>query len=116
LRERHANVACVQVIRTVVAPDSAVRANLVAALTGPGAPAGIASCVERDDLVRVTFDDAITAAELVDDLITIETHFVADAGSEALGDEEAARLASVGLVDPGLDAARILERHLVGLE
>jgi hypothetical protein len=106
----------VHVIRTVVAPDPAVRANLVSALSGPGAPAGIVSCVERDDLVSVTFDEDVTPAELVDDLITIETHFVPAAGNQPLDDEEAARLASVGLADPELDVARILERHLVGLE
>jgi hypothetical protein len=106
----------VQVIRTVVAPDSAVRANLVAAFTGPGAPAGVASCVERNDLVTVTFDDAVSAAELIDDLITIETHFVAAADTGPLGDEEAAHLASVGLADPDLDASRIIERRLAGLE
>jgi hypothetical protein len=116
LRERHANPIRVQVIRTVVVPDAAVRANLVAALTGAGAPAGIAACSERDDLVSVTFDDAVTPAELVDDLITIETHFVPSADGPALDDEEAAHLASVGLADPDLDASRILERHLVGLE
>jgi hypothetical protein len=116
LRERHANPGEVHVIRTVVVPDPAVRANLVAALAGTGAPAGIVTCSERDDLVSVTFDDAVTPAELVDDLITIETHFVAGAAEPALDDEEAAHLASVGLADPDLDASRILERHLVGLE
>lgn len=105
-----------QVIRTVVVPDPAVRANLVAALAGGGAPAGIVACSERDDLVSVTFDDAVTPAELVDDLITIETHFVPSAAEEPLDDEEAAHLASVGLADPDLDVSRILERHLVGLE
>jgi len=103
------------VVRTVVNPDPAARRNLVAALTGPGAPVGVRACVERDDLVSVTFDDAVTRAELIDDLITIETHFVAtDAGD--LSDDEAARLASVGLEDPELDGTRILERYLVGLE
>jgi len=100
----------------VVAADPAVRANVLAALAGPGAPAGIESCFERDDVVTVSFDDAITRAELIDDLITIETHFVPAAGSAPIDDEEAAHLAAVGLADPELDASRILERHLVGLE
>ena len=104
------------VVRTVVAPDPAVRANLVAAFSAAGAPAGVASCVERDDTVAVVFDDAISPAELIDDLITIETHFVPHPSDEPLGDEEAAHLASVGLGDPELDASRILERHLAGLE
>jgi hypothetical protein len=106
----------VLVVRTVVAADSAVRANLVAALAGPGAPVGIVSCFERDDIVTVSFDDEITRTELIDDLITIETHFVATAENEPFDDEEAVRLASVGLADPELDASRVLERHLVGLE
>lgn len=104
------------VVRTVVAPDPAVRANLVAALGGPGAPAGIVSCFERDDVVTVRFDDDVTRTELVDDLITIETHFAATAENEPSDDEEAAHLASVGLADPELDASRILERNLAGLE
>ena len=103
------------VVRTVVNPDPAARRNLVAALTGPGAPVGVQSCVERDDLVSVTFDDAVTRSEVIDDLITIETHFVAtDRG--ALDDDEAARLAGIGLDEPDLDARRILERYVVGLE
>jgi len=105
----------VLVVRTVVAPDPAVRANVVAAFSGAGAPAGVASCVERDDTVAVVFDDAVSPAELIDDLITIETHFVPHPQDE-LTDEEAAHLASVGLGDPELDASRILERHLAGLE
>jgi hypothetical protein len=106
----------VQVVRTVVAADPAVRANLLAALAGPGAPAGVVSCFERDDLVTVSFDDAVTQPELIDDLITIESHFVPPAVAEPLDDEAAAHLASVGLADPELDASRILERHLAGLE
>jgi len=91
---------------------------LLAALAGPGAPAGVKSCFERDDVVTVRFDDEVTHCELIDDLITIETHFVppAESAAEPIGDEEAAHLASVGLADPELDASRILERHLVGLE
>ena len=103
-------------VRTVVAAAPAVRANLLSALAGPGAPAGIASCFERDDLVTVSFDDEVTAPELIDDLITIESHFVPPAESAPLDDERAAHLAAVGLADPELDASRILERHLVGLE
>jgi hypothetical protein len=106
----------VHVVRTVFAADPAVRANLVAALAGPGAPAGIVACFERNDVVTVSFDDAVTRTELIDDLITIETHFVATTENEPFDDEEAAHLAAVGLADPELDASRVLERHLVGLE
>ena len=104
------------VVRTVVAGDPAVRANLLAALAGPGAPAGIVSCFERNDVVTVSFDDAITRCELIDDLITIETHFVPTAENEPFDGEEAPRLAHVGLADAELDASRTLERHMVGLE
>ena len=104
------------VVKTVVTADSAVRANLVSALAGPGAPVGVMSCVERNDCVTISFDDEITRAELIDDLITIESHFVPVAPAEPMEDEEAAHLASVGLADPELDASRVLERHLVGLE
>lgn len=100
----------------MVTDDPAVRANLVAALSGPGAPTGVVSCFQRDDVVTVNFDDEVTGAELIDDLITIESHFVPNAQADPLDDEEAAHLAAVGLADPDLDASRILERHLVGLE
>jgi hypothetical protein len=114
---RHANPAGVHVVRTVVTADPAVRANLISALAGPGAPVGVMSCFERDDCVTISFDDEITRTELIDDLITIESCFVpAPAASEPMEDEEAAHLASVGLADPELDASRVLERHLVGLE
>jgi hypothetical protein len=112
LFRRHAKAVGVVVIRTVVEADPAVRANLVAALTGPGAPAGIVACSQHADVVTVRFDDAVSAAELIDDLITIETHFAPKPGTEPLDDEEAARLAAVGLGDPDLDAGRILERRL----
>jgi hypothetical protein len=108
----------VLVVRTIVTADPAIRANVIDALSGPGAPAGIVACFERDDIVSVRFDDEITAAELIDDLITIESHFVPGAPNEsdAADDDHIARLAAVGLADPELDASRILERHLVGLE
>jgi hypothetical protein len=100
-----------------VTADPAVRANVMDALSGPGAPAGVVACFERDDVVSVRFDDEITPVELIDDLITIESHFVpVDDDLDAPADDEIARLASVGLADPELDASRILERHLVGLE
>ncbi len=104
------------VVRSIVTPDAAVRANLIAALSGPGAPVGVIACFERSDVVTVQFDDAVTAAALIDDLITIETHFVPAADGGPLEDEEIARLCAVGLADPQIDASRILERRLVGLE
>jgi hypothetical protein len=75
------------------------------------------ACFERDDVVTVHVDDAITPLDLVDDLITIETHFAPRALAEdELDDEAIARVCAVGLDDPGIDVSRILERRLVGLE
>jgi hypothetical protein len=116
LRFHHAKPEYVHVVKTVVTADPAVRANLMSALAGPGAPAGVMSCFERDDCVTISFDDEITRTELIDDLITIESHFVPVPETAPMEDEEAAHLASVGLADPELDASRVLERHLVGLE
>jgi hypothetical protein len=99
----------VLVIRTVVNADPAVRANLVAALTGGRAPGGVA-CVERADMVTVTFDDELCPPELIDDLITIETHFVPPPPAP-----DDTGLAAVGLDEPEPDA-RSVERNLVGLE
>jgi hypothetical protein len=104
------------VVRTIVTADPAIRANVIEALSGPGAPAGIVACFERDDVVSVRFDDAVTPAELIDDLITIESHFVPGPSTWDPSDDETARLAAVGLADPDIDANRILERNLVGLE
>ncbi len=104
------------VVRTIVTPDPAIRANVIDALSGPGAPAGIVACFERDDIVSVRFDDEITPASLIDDLITIESHFVPGAALDESDDDGIAHLAAAGLADPDLDASRILERHLVGLE
>jgi hypothetical protein len=118
LFRRHAKPSRnVLVTKTVVNADPAVRANLVSALAGDGAPVGVRSCTERDDRVTVAFDDAVTPAELIDDLITIESHFAVTESSDVpMSDEQAAQLASVGLGDPELDVNRILERHLAGLE
>ena len=107
------------VVRTLVTADPAIRANVMEALSGPGAPAGIVACFQRDDVVCVHFDDAVTPIELIDALITIESHFVPHEGAGFDGedaDEEITRLAAVGLADPQIDASRVLERHLVGLE
>ncbi len=77
------------VIRTVVASDPAVRASVVAAFAGPDAPAGVRSCVERGDIVSIAFDDAVARTEAIDDLITLESHFV----GEPPDDRELARAA-----------------------
>jgi hypothetical protein len=104
------------VVRTVVNPDPAARRNVVAALSGPGAPAGVRDCRERDDLVSVTFDDAVAHAERIDALITIATHFVEVRGPAPLEDGAAARLSAVGLGEPDLADVQVFERQRAGLE
>ena len=100
------------VSRTVRLADPLARANVVEALGGTGAPAGVLEVAERGDAVTVRFDDGVTAAELIDDLLAIESIFVPAKDEGALGDEQAAAIAAAGLGDPQLDASRILERRL----
>ena len=89
----------------------AARANLLDALGGP-APGRRARGRGRRPLT-VRFDDEVTAADLVDDLITIESVFV-PGPPRAEPRDEAAATASVGLADPELDGSRIIETYLGG--
>ena len=86
----------------MIANDPAVRANVVAAFSGNAAPAGIRSCIERGDVVAISFDDAITPVAVVDDAVTIATHFVPELETVGAEDEES--------------ASRLRARLLVGLE
>jgi hypothetical protein len=98
--------------RTVTVIDPFARANLVAALAGPGAPAGVTSCAQDGALIVVAFEAERTSPELIDALIEIETTFV-PGRAPALGDLAAAvRAAARGLDEPALDAARIIETYL----
>jgi hypothetical protein len=92
--------------------DPLVRANVVDALGGPGGPVGVLDVVEDGSSVVVRFDDAITAAELVDDLLAIESVFVPVQSTRALAIEDAAARAAAGLGDPELAANRILETYI----
>jgi hypothetical protein len=98
--------------RTVTIADPLARANVYDAFSGPGRPAGVQRCEIRDNDVVVTYDDAVTAAQLIDDLIVIESAFVPARSAPITDDVTAAARASAGLGDPELDASRILEKYL----
>jgi hypothetical protein len=98
--------------RTVIVPDPFVRANVLEALAGPGAPAGITSCEADGATIELRFDSAQTAPELIDDLIAIELTFV-PALAPLPGDPGAAAAdAARGLNEPELDRSRIIETYL----
>lgn len=92
--------------------DPLARANVVEALHGPGGPAGVLAVDIDGVTLTVRFDDAITPAELVDDLVAIESVFVPAHAARDLGVEEAAAIAAAGLGDPDLDPTRVLETYL----
>ncbi len=100
------------VSRTVSLADPLARANVAEALRGPGGPLGVLEVVEDGPVLAVRFDDAISAAELIDDLIAIESVLVPARSSEELSADEAAAMAAVGLGDPELDGGRIIEAFL----
>ena len=100
------------VTRTVNLADPLARANVVDALRGPGGPVGVIDVGEDGPTVTVRFDDAVTAAELIDDLVAIESVFVPARTTEELAFEEAAAIAAAGLGDPELNASRIIETYL----
>jgi hypothetical protein len=107
-------VGNVIVSRTASVLDPLARANVVEALRGPGAPVGVLEVAEDGAAVTVRFDDAITALELIDDLIAIESLFVCARAAEPAGDDAAAAIAAAGLGDPELDASRTIEAALRG--
>lgn len=100
------------VSRTVTLADPLARANVAEALRGPGGPLGVLEVVEDGPVLAVRFDDAISAPDLIDDLIAIESVFVPARSSAELAADEAAAMAAVGLADPELDAGRIIETYL----
>jgi len=105
-------VGTVIVSSTVALADPLARANVADALRGPGAPAGVLDVAEAGDELAVRFDDAVSSAELIDDLIAIESVFVPARSERELSADEAAAMAAVGLGDPQLDATRIVETYL----
>lgn len=98
--------------RSVTLTDPLARANVVDALGGAGGPAGVVYVLEDGDVVTVRFDDAVSAAELVDDLIAIESVFVPARSPGHLPADEAAAIAAAGLGDPELDGTRVIETYL----
>jgi hypothetical protein len=100
------------VTRTVNLADPLARANVVEALRGPGGPVGVVTVDEDGPAVTVQFDDAVTAAEMIDDLVAIESVFVPDRTTRELELDEAAAIAAAGLGDPELDGTRAIEPYL----
>lgn len=100
------------VSRIVTLADPLARANVVEALQGPGGPAGVLEVSADGATVTIRFDDAISASELIDDLVAIESVFVPARTERELSLEDAAAIAAAGLGDPELDAGRIIETHL----
>jgi hypothetical protein len=102
----------VRLARTIVVPDPFVRANVLEALAGPGAPAGVTSCTADGAVIALHFDSARTPPELIDDLIAIETAFVPGLAPAAGNASAAAAAAARGLDEPALDPSRIIETYL----
>ena len=100
------------VTRTVNLADPLARANVVEALRGPGGPVGVMTVDEDGPAVTVRFDDAVTASDLIDDLVAIESVFVPARSDRELAIDEAAAIAAAGLGDPGIDATRVIEAYL----
>jgi hypothetical protein len=98
--------------RTVTVPDPLTRANVVEALAGAGAPAGVIACTVDGLAVTVTFAPERTPAELIDALIAVETATVAGSARPLRDLAEAAVIAARGLREPALDASRIIETFL----
>lgn len=101
------------VTRTVSLADPLARANVADALRGPGGPVGVIDVAEDGPVVTVRFDDAVTAPDLIDDLVAIESVFVPARSPRDIAVDEAAAIAAAGLGDPELDASRIIETYLV---
>jgi hypothetical protein len=98
--------------RTVTIADPLARANVFGAFSGPGRPTGVTRCdIHGDDLV-VTYDDDISSAQLIDDLIVIESTFVPERSATDADADAIAAGAARGLGDPQIDASRIIETYL----
>jgi hypothetical protein len=98
--------------RTVTIADPLARANVHAAFSGPGCPAGVTRCDIHGDNIVVTYDDEISSAQLIDDLIVIESTFVPERSASDADADTVAAAAARGLGDPEIDASRIIETYL----
>ncbi len=99
-------------VRTVVVSDPLARANVVEALAGPGAPVGVIGCGVDGTTIRVEYDAARTAPELIDALIAVETAYVPARAAEPADSARATLLAARGLDEPALDPTRLIETYL----
>ncbi len=100
------------VVRTATVLDPLARANVLASLSGPGAPAGVIACDTDGPAIRVSFDAQRTAPELIDALIEIATAYVPARAAVPADIARAAAIAATGLDEPALDASRIIETYL----
>jgi hypothetical protein len=105
-------VESVIIARTVAVPDPFAHANVLEALAGPGAPAGILTCTSEGESVVVTFEAERTAPELIDAIIAVETVLVPARARAVTDPQAAAAVAARGLAEPDLDAGRIIETYL----
>jgi hypothetical protein len=99
------------VTRTVFIVDSLARASVFEALGGPGRPAGMIAVTQDGDRVDICFNDAVTPASLVEDLIDVAREFV-PAPVLRVDRAERVRIAAWGLGEPDLDESRVLETYL----
>ena len=98
--------------RIATIADPLARANVYQALSGDGRPAGVERCEVRGDDVIVTYDDAVSSAQLIDDLIVIESTFVPEHTAPIEDTNTATEAAARGLGDADIDASRIIETYL----
>ena len=101
------------VTRTIFIVDSAARASVFEALGGPGRPAGMIAVTQDAERVDVCFNDAVTPASLIEDLIDVARDFV-PAPDLHLDRAERVRIAARGLGEPSLDESRVLETYVPG--
>ena len=110
---RVANAAkTVMIERTIVVTDPLARANVMEALAGSGAPAGMLRCVVADSTIELAFDGERTAPELIDAIVAIAQAFVPMRQAAIADLDVAVKLAAAGLNEPDLDRSRILESYL----
>jgi hypothetical protein len=100
------------VTRTVTLVCPLARANVIEALRGPGGPVGVLDVVEDGPALTIRFDDAVSAPDLIDDLIAIESLLVPARSERELSLDAVAAIAAAGLGDPELDATRVIETYL----
>jgi len=99
------------VTRTVFIVDSLARASVFEALGGPGRPLGMIAVTQDGDRIDICFNDSVTSAALIEDLIDVAREFV-PAPVLRVDRRERVRIAAWGLGEPELDESRVLETYL----